>query len=95
MQDVANPASTPEYLKEENVALLESHWAELPEEAHVESTDGGWKLRLHGPGKIFSKAGFINGEEVTAGKLLKHACTAWQKSLVERLLAIFEHIKKS
>jgi len=88
----ANP--TPSYLNERSVALLESHWADLKEEAYCEEADDGWKIRMVKPSKVFQDAGFHDREVVAPAALLRYAKSSGQKGLVERLLAIFEHIKK-
>ncbi len=83
------------YLNEESLALLESHWAELPSEAYCESSSNGWKIHLVGDGNIFVQAGFKNNLEVASNELLGFAKMPGQKENVERLLAIFDHIKKA
>lgn len=86
--------STPRYLNERSVALLESHWADLKEEAYCEQADHGWRIRMVKPSRVFREAGFHDQEVVAPDALLRYAKSSGQKGLVERLLAIFEHIKK-
>lgn len=94
MDKARHSVSVPPFLNERSVTLLESNWGELRNEAYCEGLDNGWKIHLLGPGKVFVQAGFRNGEKIAPAELLSYAKTSGQKSLVERLLAIFEHIQK-
>ncbi len=84
----------PSFLNERSVALLESHWSDLRDEAYVESSDDGWRIHLSTPASVFTQAGFRDSETVAPQNLLSYAKSSGQKGLVERLLAIFEHIRK-
>ncbi|MBY0371526.1 hypothetical protein K2X33_12630 [bacterium] len=84
--------SAPEFLNEQSVSLLESHWRDLRAEATAEATQDGWAVRLVPGARLFPKAGFKAIEKISAMGLLRHARTGLQKGLVERLLAILEHL---
>lgn len=86
--------TVPNFLNERSVALLESRWSELRDEAYVESLEDGWRIHLSSPESIFTQAGFRDSERVAPQNLLSYAKSSGQKGLVERLLAIFEHIRK-
>lgn len=86
--------TVPSFLNERSVALLESRWSELRDEAYVESLDDGWLIHLSTPSGVFTQAGFRDSERVAPHNLLDYAKSSGQKGLVERLLAIFEHIRK-
>lgn len=85
---------TAEFLNERSVTLLEDHWSNLREEAYAENHDGGWRIHLTGEAKLFAEAGFQDDALIAGEDLLKYAKSSGQKSLVERLLAILEHIQR-
>lgn len=90
--EAADKNKVPAFLSEPAVALLESHWSDLRKEAYCEATGDGWEVHLLPGASLFPKAGFTQKILVSGVELLKHARTSAQKGVVERLLAILEHI---
>jgi|688.fasta_scaffold1154095_2 hypothetical protein len=80
-------------LSEQNIKQLEEHWSELQTEAVAEATGSGWKISILRDG-IFSRIGFRKETFISFKRLLAYARGDARRSLVERWLAVFEHIRK-
>lgn len=74
--------------------MLEQHWAELRAQAYVVSTPAGWKIFHTKEDGLFSRLGFRHEQFIPADALLYFAKAPGKTDLVERILAIFEHISK-
>ncbi len=83
------------FLNEQSLGLLESHWADLPHHAYSEPSNSGWQIHLKGGSSVFKKAGFRAVDRVGNGDLLRFAGTTDQRNLLERFLAILEHIRRA
>lgn len=80
-------------LSEQNIKQLEEHWGDLQTEAVAEDTGSGWKISILRDG-IFSRIGFRTETFISFKRLLAYARGDARRSLVERWLAVFEHIRK-
>lgn len=86
-------AADPGVFGEPTLALLERHWAQLPNEVRVASDRDGWKIHFRHKESVFSQLGFKHGDRISSADLLGWSSDTGSKDLVERWLALFEHLK--
>lgn len=77
-----------------SVGLLENSWDELPDHASSERTDDGWKIRLKRKDNFFSRFGFKDGDVINYESLNNDNLTDGQSELMERVVAILQHIEE-
>lgn len=79
---------------EPGIRLLEAHWGELRDQAEVYLDENIWRIRFRRSQSLFEPLGFTDGQRLPLQPLLEKSreCDGISKEVVERWLALFEHL---